>query len=37
MPIGINLTDNQKRLGVFTEGGNVKIESLEVYALKSIW
>jgi fructan beta-fructosidase len=37
MPMGINLTDNQKRLGVFTEAGNVKLESLEVYALKSIW
>jgi len=37
MPMGAILADESKTLEVFTKGGDVKLTSLEVYQLKSIW
>ena len=37
MPIGVILADEDKSLQVFTNGGNTKISSLEVYELHSAW
>jgi fructan beta-fructosidase len=37
MPIGVILADNPKSIEIFTKGGNIKIESLEVYKLASVW
>jgi len=37
MPIGTVAKDDDKSLGVFTKGGNVKIGALEVCEVRSIW
>ena len=37
MPMGVILADNSKSLEIFTKGGNIKVESLDVYKLASIW
>jgi sucrose-6-phosphate hydrolase SacC (GH32 family) len=37
MPMGVILADKPKSLEIFTKGGNIKVESLEVYKLGSIW
>jgi fructan beta-fructosidase len=37
MPIGVILADNSKSLEIFTRGGNIEVESLDVYKLGSIW
>ena len=37
MPMGVNLADKPRTLGLLAEGGDIKIESLEVYTLNSIW
>jgi len=37
MPIGAVAKDDDKSLGVFTKGGNVKINALEVFEVRSIW
>ena len=37
MPIGVIPADDDKSLQVFTKGGNTKIDSLEVYQLRSAW
>ena len=37
MPIGKILPEENKTVGLFTEGGGLKIGSLEVYPLDSVW
>ncbi|MGE5296130.1 MAG: glycoside hydrolase family 32 protein [Solirubrobacterales bacterium] len=37
MPMGVVLPEDNKSVRVFAEGGPVKVESLEVHLLKSIW
>ncbi|MHC4072877.1 MAG: GH32 C-terminal domain-containing protein, partial [Planctomycetota bacterium] len=37
MPMGVILADNSKSLEIFTKGGATKVESLDVYELRSAW
>jgi sucrose-6-phosphate hydrolase SacC (GH32 family) len=37
MPMGVILADNTKSLAIFAKGGNVEVESLDVYELYSVW
>ena len=37
MPVGVILADNSKSLEIFTKGGNIEVESLEIYELNSAW
>jgi sucrose-6-phosphate hydrolase SacC (GH32 family) len=37
MPMGVILADNSKSLGIFTKGGNMLVESMELFELSSIW
>ena len=37
MPMGAILADENKTLEVFTKGGDVKLTSLDVHELRSIW
>jgi len=37
MPIGVIPPDDNKSLEVFSKGGNVKVNCLEVYELRSVW
>jgi sucrose-6-phosphate hydrolase SacC (GH32 family) len=37
MPTGVILADNSKLLEIFTKGGNIVVESLEVFELDSAW
>jgi sucrose-6-phosphate hydrolase SacC (GH32 family) len=37
MPIGVILADNSKSLEIFTKGGNIEVQSLDVYELRSVW
>jgi len=37
MPMGVILADNPESLEIFSEGGNTRIRSLEVYELDSVW
>lgn len=37
MPLGVNLTDNANALELLSDGGDTRIEGLDVYPLNSIW
>ena len=37
MPIKMNLTDKAKSYDILSKQGNCKVESLEIYELKSVW
>jgi sucrose-6-phosphate hydrolase SacC (GH32 family) len=37
MPVNINIADNNRSLSLSAKGGTVKVASLDVYELKSIW
>ena len=37
MPIGVILADNSESLEIFTKGGDVEVESLEIHEVHSAW